>query len=310
MSFVLLVLGVTLLYAGGESLVRGASAIGRHFDVSALVIGLTIVSIGTSSPELAATLAGVFRGVPAVSFGNVVGSNIANLGLVLGLTAAIWPLTIAARFIRREIPIMLAVSAGTFLIVLDGVVGRFEGLLLLVALGAYLRSLMTYEERPEVEAEFDRAYGDRRKAILGSIVAVVAGIVLLVAGADVLIRGAVGLARTWGVSERVIGLTMVAFGTSLPELASCTVAAVRHEGDLVLGNLIGSNIFNILFILGATATIRPFVVQTQEVWSDLVVMMIVSVLAWFLLRTGHRLGRWEGALLMATYIAYMIYLFF
>jgi cation:H+ antiporter len=277
--------------------------------VSSIVIGLTIVSVGTSSPELAATLAGVFQGAPAVSFGNVVGSNIANLGLVLGLTALIWPLDIAARFIRREMPIMLAVSAATFVVVIDGVIGRLEGLLLLLALVGYLRSLLTHDEKPEVEAEFDRAYSDRRQPIQWSILAVVVGIALLIFGAQVLITGAIGMARSLGISERVIGLTLVAFGTSLPELASCVVAAMRREGDLVLGNLIGSNIFNVLFILGTTATIRPILVQTRAVWPDLIAMMIVSLLAWVLLRTGRRLARKEGLLLMVTYFAYLIYLF-
>lgn len=309
MSLVLLLVGIALLYLGGEGLVRGAAAIGRHFGVSAIVIGLTIVSVGTSSPELAATLAGVFQGAPAVSFGNVVGSNIANLGLVLGLTAVIWPLDIAARFIQREMPIMIVVSAATFVIVIDGIIGRLEGLVFLLALVGYLKSLLASDEKPEVEAEFDRAFGEERQSIWWSVIAVVVGIVLLVCGAQILIKGAIGLARSMGISERVIGLTMVAFGTSLPELASCVVAATRREGDLVLGNLIGSNIFNVLFILGTTAVIRPISVQTQAVWPDLIAMMMVSLLAWLLLRTGRRLGRKEGLLLMATYFAYLLYLF-
>lgn len=309
MSFVFLAVGVALLYAGGEGLVRGATAIGRRFGVSSIVIGLTIVSVGTSSPELAATLAGVFQGAPAVSFGNVVGSNIANLGLVLGLTALIWPLDIAARFIRREMPIMLIVSSSVFIVVIDGVIGRFEAALFLLALAWYLRSLILTHEGPDVEAEFERAYSGGHSSIWWSITGVVLGIGLLIFGADLLIKGAVGFARSVGVSERVIGLTIVAFGTSLPELASCVVAAVRKEGDLVLGNLIGSNIFNVLFILGTTAAIRPIPVQTNEVWPDLVAMMIISLLAWVLLRTGRRLGRREGLLLMATYAGYMVLLF-
>lgn len=309
MNFLLLVAGVLLLYLGGEGLVRGAAAIGRHFGVSSIVIGLTVVSIGTSSPELAATLAGVFQGAPAVSFGNVVGSNIANLGLVLGLTALIWPLQIAARFIRREVPIMLLVSAATFALVIDGVISRLEGIALIVALLAYLRSLMIKDESPEVEAEFDRAYGEERHSLLWNVVAVVLGIALLVVGAQILIRGAIGLARSIGVTERVIGLTMVAFGTSLPELASCVVAAMKREGDLVLGNLIGSNIFNILFILGTTSLILPIPVETAAVWGDLIVMMAVSVLTWILLRTGRRLARREGLLLILIYLGYLVFLF-
>ena len=302
-------LGILLLYVGGEGLVRGAASLGRRFGVSPIVIGLTIVSLGTSSPELAATLTGGFQNAPAVSFGNVVGSNIANLGLVLGLTAVIWPLNVAAQFIRREAPIMMLVSASLFLVVRDGTVSRIEGALFLLALIVYLRSLFRNQEGPEVEAEFAREYGEQRKSAALSLLAVVIGIALLVGGANYLIKGAVGLARSMGVSERVIGLTIVAFGTSLPELASCMVAAVRREGDLVLGNLIGSNIFNILFILGVTASIRPFAVDTIAVRPDLIVMVAISLLAWLLLRSGTRLGRAEGALLGITYCGYVIYLF-
>ncbi len=309
MSFFYLALGIALLYIGGEGLVRGACAVGHRLGISSMVIGLTVVSVGTSSPELAAALAGVFQGAPAVSFGNVIGSNIANLGLVLGLTALIWPLNIAARFIDREVPIMLLVSGATFLLVLDGEIGRLKGLILLLALVAYLRSLLSGTEKPEIEAEFDRAYGETTRSIWWSVASIALGIALLILGADVLIKGAVGLARSWGISERVIGLTMVAFGTSLPELASCVVAAMKREGDLVLGNLIGSNIFNILFILGTTALVRPIQVQTRAVWPDLIAMMAVSLLTWVLLRTGHRLGRREGLLLMAIYFVYVTMLF-
>lgn len=309
MNLAWLVLGVGLLYLGGEGLVRGASAFGRRHGLSPMVIGLTIVSVGTSTPELAASLAGVFQGAPAVSLGNIVGSNIANLGLVLGLTASIWPLTVAARFIRREVPFMLLTSALMFLLVRDGVVSRPEGAILLVILIVYLRQLLDRKETSSVESEFEEAYGSGSTSGWWSLIAILAGIGLLVVGAKVLIIGAVGLARTMGISERVIGLTMVALGTSLPELASSVVAAVRHEGDIVLGNLIGSNIFNILLILGATATILPLPVVAGAIWVDLVAMMVVSLVAWLLLHTGRRLARLEGAALVTFYCAYVIYLF-
>jgi cation:H+ antiporter len=309
MSIIWMAVGIGLLYLGGEGLVRGAVALGRRFGVSPIIIGLTIVSFGTSSPELAATLTGVFQGVPAVSFGNVVGSNIANLGLVLGVTALIWPINVAAQFIRREMPILLGVSAAMFLLVRDGGIGRLEAVILIIALAVYVRSLFKAKEEPEIEAEFEEALGHREKSALWSFAAVILGILLLVAGAHYLIKGAVEMARSIGVSERVIGLTMVAFGTSLPELASCMVAAVRREGDLVLGNLIGSNIFNILFILGVTASIRPFAVDRVAVQPDLIVMMAISLLAWLLLRTGTRLARLEGAVLATSYLAYVIFLF-
>lgn len=309
MNLIWLLLGVGLLYIGGEGLVRGAAAFGRRHGLSPMVIGLTIVSVGTSSPELAASLAGVFKGAPAVSLGNIVGSNIANLGLVLGLTAFIWPLTVAARFIRREVPFMLLTSALMFLLVRDEVVGRLEGALLLAILIVYLRSLLSSSEQSSIESEFAEAYGSGSTSAGWSLTAILVGIGLLVLGANALILGAVGVARMMGVSERVIGLTIVAFGTSLPELASSVVAAIRREGDIVLGNLIGSNIFNILFILGATAAIRPVPVMGESFWVDLIAMMVVSLIAWALLHTGRRLARAEGALLMTFYCAYVIYLF-
>jgi cation:H+ antiporter len=310
MSSLLVVAGILLLYLGGEGLVRGAASLGRGLGMSPMLIGLTIVSVGTSSPELAASVVGVIQGAPAVSFGNVIGSNIANLSLVLGLTAIVWPLDVAARFIRSEMPFMLITSAVTLPLIWNGQVGRLEGMVLLVALVGYLGYLLRRRETPQVEAEFQEAFGSGRIAFSWSPIAIVAGVALLVLGAHLLIQGAVGLARSYGISERVIGLTMVALGTSLPELASSLVAAMRHEGDIVLGNLIGSNIFNILFILGTTAVVRPLEVAPFDVWQDLAVMLVVSLVAWIFLRTGTRLARSEGILLLATYAAYITYLFF
>ncbi len=309
MEVVYIVLGVGLLYLGGEGLVRGGVAVGRAFGLSPLVIGLTIVSMGTSSPELAASVAGVLKGAPAVAFGNVVGSNIANLTLVLGLTAAIWPLNVRRDFLRRDVPVMLLASACMFWLVANGWISRPESVALLSALALYLRFLLwSKAAKPEVEAEFAAEYGRRRPVGLG-ILAALAGIALLVGGAQLLVAGAVGLARSLGVGERVIGLTIVAFGTSLPELASSLVAAFRREGDIVLGNLIGSNIFNILLILGATAAVHPVAVETAAAWLDLSVMMGVSLLVALFLTTGSLLTRWEGLLLIGLYGAYVVHLF-
>lgn len=305
----LVALGIALLYLGGEWLVRGAASLGARLGWSPIVIGLTIVSVGTSSPELAASLTAAFVEAPAMSFGNVVGSNIANLSLVLGLTALIWPLHVAARFLSREMPFMLATSLMMFLLVANGVVGRIEGFLLVALLVFYLFRLLKGDETPEVEAEFSDAFGSRRKPLWLSLAAVLAGIVLLVLGARALISGAVGTARSLGISERVIGLTMVALGTSLPELASSVVAAIRHQSDIVLGNLIGSNIFNVLFILGTTAVAHPIPVDLYTSLPDLLAMVAVSLLAWRLLHTGSVLGRLEGTLLTAAYTAYVVFLF-
>jgi cation:H+ antiporter len=310
MDLLLILLGVALLYAGGEALVRGASALGRILGLTPMVIGLTVVSFGTSSPELAASLTAVLQDSPAVSFGNIVGSNIANLGLVLGATAAIWPLAVAAKFLQREMPFLVLISLSMFWLVRDGAVDQPEGLVLVVVLAVYLLLLTRKTvETEEVTAEFAREYGTAKLGVAWSLFVVVVGIGLLILGANSLIHGAVGVARSLGVSERVIGLTVVAFGTSLPELAACIVAAVKREGDIVLGNLIGSNIFNILFILGVTATVRPLEVETELVRLDLAVMLVLTLVVWGFLATGRRLVRWEGVVLFAGYCGYAAWLF-
>jgi cation:H+ antiporter len=309
MDFVFLLFGIGLLYLGGEGLVRGASSLGGRLGLSPLVIGLTIVSMGTSTPELAASLAGVIEGAPAVAFGNIIGSNIANVSLVLGLTAALWPLDVAARFIRREVPFMLMTSALVFPMILDDEVSRLEGGFLLAMLAVYLTSLLwKAPEEAKVAAEFDEAFGGGSRSVGSSAVLIAVGIGSLVAGAHFLIQGAVGLARDLGVGERVIGLTIVAFGTSLPELASSLVAAARREGDIVVGNLIGSNVFNVLFILGTTATFRPVPI-VEPAWFDLIVMLIVSLIVWRCIGTGSHLSRKEGISLVIGYCVYVLALF-
>lgn len=312
MTDVLLVLlGVGLLYGGGEALVRGAVQLARTFGMSPLVIGLTVVSFGTSCPELASTLAATFEDAPAVAFGNIVGSNIANVGLILGLTALIWPLATKARILRREIPFMLVASALLFPLAADGRIGRLEGLFLLALLVVFLAYVIwgVRDARPETRQEFETEYGGKKSGPWASVALVVLGLVLLLLGAESLIQGGLAIARSFGISERIIGLSLVALGTSLPELAASIVAALKREGDIVLGNIIGSNIFNVLGILGVTALTRPVEIDWLSSWPDLLVMLALSALIWPFLATRMKLERWEGFLLVSGYVIYMAVLF-
>lgn len=303
MSVLLIVLGVALLYLGGELLVRYALALALRLGISALVVGLTVVAFGTSAPELAATLASALAGAPEIAIGNVVGSNIANIGLILGLAALIYPLKSRPQFLRREVPLMIA--SGLLLVPLfwDGRVGRLEGGLLIALLLGYLLLL------GRTDAELATPESVKGAPLWRSLLAIALGIVLLVAGARALVAGAVALARGLGVSETVIGLTLVALGTSLPELASSLVAATRRQGDIILGNMIGSNVFNVLAVLGLTGLITTIPVNVALIRSDLAVMVAFSLAVLALMLAGRRLGRVAGALLLAGYGAYLAWLF-
>ena len=310
MNLLLLVAGVGLLYFGGEGLVRGGVGLGRRLGLSPLVIGLTIVSCGTSSPELAASLAAVLAGSPSIAVGNVIGSNIANLGVVLGVTALVWPLSGSARSLGRDTAVMLVVSLGLFALVRDDLVSRGEGALLLAAMVLYLTVLFVLSRRDrkvggEIATAVPAVYG----SVGRGLALVLGGTVLLVLGARLLVIGAIGVAQSLGVSERVVGLTMVAFGTSLPELAASLVAALRHHSEIVFGNLLGSNVFNILLILGGTAATRAVSAPWAELRPDLMVMLGFAVLAPVLLFSNGRISRWEGGLLLVAYSGYVSLLF-
>jgi len=321
LDLALIAAGVALLYAGGEALVGGATALARRFGISPLVVGLTVVAFGTSSPELAATLVASLRGVPAVAVGNVIGSNIANLGLILGAAALFHSLTARWSFIWREVPFMILACGLMLPLALDGVYGRGDATLLLLALFVYL-GVLTWEARsgraaPAVEAEYSGEFGERGEGAGAgplrptgrSLLLVALGIGLLVGGAHVLVEGAVGIARAFGVPERVVGISLVAVGTSLPELAACLVAALRKEADIVLGNLVGSNFFNVLAILGTTAMVRPLPVSAAAISVDFWVMMGFSIALLPILGLRKRVARLEGVVLVVAYLAYIVYLY-
>jgi cation:H+ antiporter len=301
---VFLLIGVALLYLGGEGLVDGASRLAQRLGVSTLVIGLTIVAFGTSAPELAATLTATVDGAPDLGLGNVVGSNIANIGLVLGLSAVLLPLHTTTRFLLRELVFMIGCAVLMIPILADGVIGRGEGLLLGALLLGYLGFLYASGQAPEVDGAGEDEPGG--SGLFKAIALVVVGGALLLLGAKSLVFGAVTIARDLGISERVIGLTMVAVGTSLPELAASLVAARKGDSDMILGNVVGSNIFNVLCILGVTATSIPMVVDASAAELDVLAMLGFSVVVPLLLWRGRRMGRIEGSLLLVGWAAYVI----
>jgi cation:H+ antiporter len=308
-NIILIALGVALLYFGGNLLVKNSSRLAQNWGISPLVIGLTIVAFGTSAPELAASVTAALRGSPEIALGNVIGSNIANVALILALTALVYPLRTQAAFLRRELPIMIGAAALLLLLFLNGNLARTEGMLLLALLGVYLWLLFRGQETPEIEQEFAREYSGAPNSPWRSAFGALLGLGLLVAGAQSLVAGATSLARGFGVPELIIGLTLVAVGTSLPELSASIIAAIKREPEIALGNIVGSNIFNILFILGSTTVLQPIDVAFSTVAVDLWVMLGLSVLLLPFLLTGLRLGRREGSVLLVFYAAYVAYLY-
>ncbi len=304
MSLLLALLGVALLYVGGEVLVRSASGLASRLGVRPMVIGLTVVAFGTSAPELAASLTAALSGTPEIAIGNVVGSNIANVGLILGITALVYPLATTVRFVRREVPIMLLVTALLVPVLWGGAVLRWEGAVLLALLGGFLWVITrTGSSVVEEAEESGRA---RRVPVLLGVAGTAVGVVLLWLGGRALVGSAVAIATSLGVPQRVIGLTLVAVGTSLPELASSMVAAMRRETDIILGNIIGSNVFNLLAVLGTTALVAPIHFDARAATPDLVVMMLFSVALLPLMARGERLGRSAGVLLLTAYAVYIV----
>ena len=298
--------GLVLLYFGAEGLVRGSSRLALRSGLSPLTVGLTVVAFGTSSPELAVSLEAAIVGREAIALGNVVGSNIANLALILGVAAIIRPMVIQSKLVRLDLPILASCSALLTLLLLDRGLGRLEGVVLVLGLIAYvaLNIRNARREHAHVKTEYAQALPRPKGSLWLDVVLVGVGLALLIVGGGVLINGAVAAAEMLGVTEAFVGLTIVALATSLPELATSMLAAFRGEGDIALGNLVGSNVFNILGVLGPAAIIRPMQ-GTALTILDLGTMTLVAFLVLPLMRTGFRLNRVEGGILAAVYGGYM-----
>lgn len=302
--------GILLLYFGAEWLVKGAAGLGRAFGVRPIVVGLTVIAYGTSMPELVVSGIAAVHGMPAIALGNVIGSNIANLGLILGITAAISPLAVEGTLIRRELPVMLATTLLIPLLVADGTVERWEALLLLSGAVAFTWVTARFarpdaERAAHLEADVEavgapHAEGKVRLSIIALI-----GLILLIAGGQLFVTGASGIAIAMGISQRVVGLTVAAIGTSAPELAASIVAALRGHASMAVGNVIGSNIFNVVFVLGGVGMIRPIKGSVETFGFDVFVLAGITLLAMAFLRGARIMVRWEGAALLICYAAYL-----
>jgi cation:H+ antiporter len=307
MSFIYILVGLVLLAVGAEGLVRGSSSVALRLGVTPLVVGLTIVAFGTGSPELVVSISSALTNNSGLALGNVVGSNISNIALILGIAALIRPLNVRAEIVRRETPVMVTVTALFWLLLYDGELGRIDGAIL--AFGAVAYTFLTYylskqKRQKEVDAEFEEASERSKGSVWRDALFIVAGLALLIAGAHLLIAGAVTIAQHFGLSEVVIGLTIIAVGTSLPELATSALAARKNEPDVALGNAIGSNVLNILAVLGITALIAP--ISTEGIRTlDLAVMLGSAVLLNVFLGRKFVLDRIEGAILLMGYVIYI-----
>lgn len=300
--------GLTGLFLGGEGLIRGSSSLSIRVGISPLVVGLTVVAFGTSSPELLVSLKAAIMGSSSIALGNVIGSNIANIALILGLSAVITPIEVHANVIKREIPIMIVVSLLLIFFLLDGTLGFIEGLIFIILLIAYtvVNILLSLKENKEIEKEFEEGLKSRLNIPLATLFIIV-GLVFLFFGADLFLKGAVSLAKMFNVSDAIIGLTIVAVGTSLPELFTSIIATIKKESDIAVGNVVGSNIFNILSILGISAIIVP-ISSSQISIIDLGAMLAAALILLPLSYTGFRISRLEGLLLLIGYFAYIFLL--
>ncbi|MBU1168340.1 MAG: calcium/sodium antiporter [Proteobacteria bacterium] len=311
--------GLGLLLAGGSILVRGASDLAKSLGVSSLVIGLTVVAFGTSAPELAVNLLASYDGNTDISFGNIIGSNIANIGLILGLAALIKPLTISSAIITREIPMMVLASVVVLILASDQVLkmspngfDRSDGLIFLMVFSVFMyytvSEVFRNRNQDSLITQAEASSGQRQvKKTLISLVYTLVGLVLLIAGGKISVSNATNLAQSLGIPQVIIALTVVAIGTSLPELITSLIATWKGQTDLAIGNVVGSNIFNLLLINGVSASYKTIPLPTSGGFFDLYVMIFLSVLLLMICITDQkRIVRWEGGLLLGLYLAYSV----
>jgi len=316
-AFAVLAVGIAVLLLGGQALVTGSVTVARRLGISTLVVGLTIVAMGTSAPELFFNVIAARAGHTELSFGNIIGSNIANIGLVLGLAALYRPLDVHGRVVKKELPWLVVVSFAmlglAFLPFGDppdrAAFSWIDGAIMLVCFGVFMVSWYRMGRR-EAADPYMRELGAEAEAetlgsLTGAVFLVLIGLACLVAGGELTKQGAVRIAEMLGLSEALIGLTIVAFATSLPELVTAIIACRKGHDDLAVGNVVGSNVFNLLLVLGVTALVAPIVLPTKHGWQDLVVMIGITCVLMLMAFSHRKITRWEGVVLLAGYVAYM-----
>ncbi|MDZ7625270.1 MAG: calcium/sodium antiporter [Ignavibacteriaceae bacterium] len=304
-----LILGLVALFIGAEGLIRGSSALALKIGITPLVVGLTVVAFGTSTPELVVSLKAALIGNSSISLGNVVGSNIANIALILGIASVIRPLDVHTDVIRREIPIMIGLSILLIILLIDGELSFIDGLIFVSGIITYtiVNVVMARKEKnTEVEKEFKEGL-KTKLGVPASIIFIVGGLGLMILGANLFVTSSISIAKTIGVSDAIIGLTIVAIGTSLPELITAIVASYKNESDIAIGNVVGSNIFNILGILGITSLVIPLS-SAGISYIDFGVMLFTAMILLPLSKTGFKISRLEGIFLLVGYIIYIYYL--
>jgi cation:H+ antiporter len=303
MSFLLIIVGLAMLIFGGDVLIQGASGIAKKFNLSPLVIGMTVVAFGTSAPELMVSAKAAMMGSPEIALGNVIGSNIANIALVLAITVLIFPLFIDRNSKIIDWPVMFLASLLFYIFALNGLISRVEGGLMFVVMVVFTIFLIrnSYHKNKLYEPDLELHIPNIWLSITKNLI----GLVLLYFGSEWLVNGAVDIAKSFGIEERIIGVTVIAFGTSVPELAASVMAAIKKEADISIGNLVGSNIFNILSVIGITAIIKPIEVSEKVVNPDMYWMLGIALALGIILFAWKKIQRWHGLLLLASYIYYI-----
>lgn len=308
MTYVLLIVGFLLLIKGADFFVEGSAAVAKKLRVPTMIIGLTIVAMGTSAPECAVSIAASIKGSNAMAISNVVGSNIFNLMVVCGFCALFTPLIVHAKTLKREFP--FSVLAAIIMLIAGFIgmtLGRIDGVILLVLFAFFLAWMVKSALKARANAEDIEEENVKDLGNLQCLLYIIGGIIAIVIGGDLVVDSATEIARTFGLSENLIGLTIVAFGTSLPELVTSAVAAKKGEVDMALGNVIGSNIFNILLVAGIAATVSPMAFLMENV-IDLVILIVMSIVVWSFASTKKKIGRAEGVFMLIIYVAYIVYI--